>query len=61
MQQLQTIYIKFSNGKTGVFSGPAVVDVGEQVSIVDIKFGHPRELPSDYSWEEMRIQKGESL
>ncbi len=52
---IQTIYIKFSDGQTGVFSGPAVVNPADAATlrIVDIKFGTPRELPKDCSWDEM--------
>jgi hypothetical protein len=43
----QSVVIKLSNGKTGVFTGKCLVDKEDEgvIEIVDVKFTEPKELP----------------
>lgn len=54
MTKLQTVLIELSNGVKGKFSGPAIcdpdVDSVMNVTIKDIKFTIPRDLPEGFTW-----------
>lgn len=52
---VQTVYITLSDGRIGAFSGPALaLEDDKDKTITDIKFTRPRELPSDYSFENIK-------
>ncbi len=48
----QSVIVSFSNGKTGIFTGPAVIEEGEEksVRITGIQFTPPKELPPSFSF-----------
>ena len=46
MDKIQSVIIEFSDGETGVFTGPATCSPGTDKRILDIKFTEPIPLPS---------------
>lgn len=44
---IQTVTVKLSNGVTGRFVGPAIVDetTPKEVEVVDVSFSPPRQSP----------------
>jgi hypothetical protein len=54
LKKYQSVYITLSNGKTGLFSGPALVtdkDKENEIQVTDVRFSQPKDLPSDISFE----------
>lgn len=52
-QQIQSVIIKFKDGTSASFTGPAVVfEDGEKV-ISDVKFTKPRPLPEEFQWQQV--------
>jgi len=47
---IQSVVIKFSDGSTATFSGPAVVFDGDEKKISDIYFTKPAPMPADCNW-----------
>jgi len=52
-QYMQSIYLVLSDGTSGVFTGPKLVDtdIETEVTITSIKFSEPKELPQGSSFE----------
>lgn len=53
--RVQTVAITFSDGRSGVFVGPALLQSNdcEDLKITGFVFTEPVELPGDYSWMRM--------
>ena len=47
---IQSVIIKFKDGTTANFTGPAIVFENNEKVISDVKFTTPRPLPPEFSW-----------
>lgn len=54
--QIQSVFLTFSDGTIAQFSGRKVVDIGDTRTIVDIEFGEPKDLPEDCYFEEIKYE-----
>lgn len=52
-ERIQSVFLTLDDGKTYQFSGRVCCEVGEQKTIVEIKFGEPIDLPEDCSFSEI--------
>jgi len=50
-EKIMSVIITLSNGKVYYFSGPAFPEEYEGLTITDIKFTKPYDLPGDYHFE----------
>jgi hypothetical protein len=53
----QSVVIRLSDGRAGVFTGRALVDTTDVATITSVKFTLPEELPSNCSFEEIGASK----
>jgi hypothetical protein len=56
MDKVQSVIIRFSDNTVGVFSGRALVYPGDKRKITNIRFTQPKELPREYTLEEVFLE-----
>ena len=51
--KVQSVIFTFSDGTTAVLTGKAICFPGDKRTVTKIRFTHPKDLPDNYSWEDL--------
>ncbi len=51
--KVQNVVLTLDDGTVVVLTGKAFFEKGDKRRILKIEFSEPRDLPDDYSWEEI--------